>query len=110
MSLSKLGFILLSGFLIFATAPTAPAQNTQSPKGEKQTGTPQQGQATQDQKKTTAKKAKTGKKTSGVQSKETVREVQTALKNHGLDPGPIDGAMGPKTMDALRNFQSQNNL
>jgi len=134
MSLSKLGFILLSGFLIFATAPTAPAQNTQSPKGEKQTGTPQQGQATQDQKKTTekkatekkatekkddsqttekkatAKKAKTGKKTSGVQSKETVREVQTALKNHGLDPGPIDGAMGPKTMDALRNFQSQNSL
>ena len=134
MSLSKLGLILLSGFLIFATAPTAPAQNTQSPKGEKQTGTQQQGQATQDQKKTTekkatekkatekkddsqttekkatAKKAKTGKKTSGVQSKETVREVQTALKNHGLDPGPIDGAMGPKTMAALRSFQSQNNL
>ncbi|HYR83186.1 MAG TPA: YSC84-related protein [Terriglobia bacterium] len=134
MSLSKLGLILFSSFLIFATAPTAPAQNTQNPKGEKQTGTQQQGQATQDQKKATdkkatdkqatekkddsqttekkatAKKAKTGKKTSGVQSKETVREVQTALKNQGMDPGPIDGAMGPKTMAALRNFQSQNNL
>jgi len=133
MSVNKLGIVLLSSFLIFATAPTAPAQNTQYPKGEKQTGTQQQGQAKQDQqrttdkkatdknatekkdstqateKKATTKKAKTAKKTSGM-SKETVREAQMALKNKGMDPGPIDGMMGPKTMSALREFQTQNHL
>ena len=66
---------MLSGFLIFATAPTAPAQNTQSPKGEKQTGTQQQGQATQDQKKTTEKKTTEKKAT----EKATARAERTKM-------------------------------
>lgn len=46
----------------------------------------------------------------GQHSKERVREVQTALQGKGLDPGPIDGIMGPKTKSALQQFQQQNNL
>lgn len=49
------------------------------------------------------------KKTSGI-SNEKVRTTQTALKNSGFDPGPIDGIMGPLTMTALRNYQSHNGL
>lgn len=43
-------------------------------------------------------------------SKDKVKEVQAALKNKGMDPGPEDGMMGPKTQAALREFQKSNNL
>lgn len=39
-----------------------------------------------------------------------IKDVQQALKEKGFDPGPIDGVMGPKTRDALKSFQSANNL
>ncbi len=39
-----------------------------------------------------------------------VRAMQTALKDKGHDPGPIDGRMGPRTAGALRNFQKSENL
>jgi len=31
--------------------------------------------------------------------------IQMALKSHGLDPGPIDGVMGPATLQAVSAFQ-----
>lgn len=34
-----------------------------------------------------------------------VREIQTALKAAGIDPGPIDGIFGPKTEAAALGFQ-----
>jgi peptidoglycan hydrolase-like protein with peptidoglycan-binding domain len=40
----------------------------------------------------------------------TVRDVQQALQNKGYDVGPIDGAMGPRTQSALREFQQQQGL
>jgi peptidoglycan hydrolase-like protein with peptidoglycan-binding domain len=43
-------------------------------------------------------------------SKENVKQVQAALKSKGMDPGPEDGVMGPKTQAALREFQKSNNL
>jgi peptidoglycan hydrolase-like protein with peptidoglycan-binding domain len=43
-------------------------------------------------------------------SKEDVKQVQAALKNKGMDPGPEDGVLGPKTQQALREFQKSNNL
>jgi len=46
----------------------------------------------------------------GRMSKEDVKQVQAALKNKGMDPGPEDGVMGPKTQQALREFQKSNNL
>jgi peptidoglycan hydrolase-like protein with peptidoglycan-binding domain len=43
-------------------------------------------------------------------SKEDVKQVQAALKNKGMDPGPEDGVLGPKTQQALREFQKSNNM
>ena len=39
-----------------------------------------------------------------------VSAIQTALKNKGFDPGPIDGAMGPMTRAAIRAFQQSAGL
>lgn len=43
-------------------------------------------------------------------NRDQVKQVQEALKDKGHDPGPIDGVMGPKTQDALRAFQKDQNL
>ena len=43
-------------------------------------------------------------------SKENVKQVQAALKSKGVDPGPEDGVLGPKTQQAIRDFQKSNNL
>src|SRR5437660_4063227 len=129
MSVNKLGIILFSSFLIFATAPLAPAQATQdqnqdqtkkqTKKGtaKKETGkTTDKNAPTEENKSGTTEKsetgktgAKKGKKTSSL-SKDKVREAQMALMNEGFDPGPIEGVVGPMTMTALRNFQSRNQL
>ena len=51
------------------------------------------------------------RRTSGQRiSKDQVKQVQSALKSKGMDPGPEDGVMGPKTQSALREFQKSNNL
>lgn len=39
-----------------------------------------------------------------------VRSVQEMLKREGLDVGPIDGILGPRTAGALREFQQQHGL
>lgn len=36
--------------------------------------------------------------------------IQTALKNLGLYAGSIDGKIGPKTKEAIKEFQRKNNL
>lgn len=36
-----------------------------------------------------------------------VMEVQTALRNAGHDPGPIDGIFGPRTRESVLAFQSR---
>jgi peptidoglycan hydrolase-like protein with peptidoglycan-binding domain len=41
---------------------------------------------------------------------EQVKSVQKALQDKGMDPGPIDGVMGPKTMAALKAFQKDQKL
>lgn len=38
------------------------------------------------------------------------RHVQAALKNAGFDPGPLDGKVGPKTEQAIREFQKSKGL
>lgn len=43
-------------------------------------------------------------------SREKVKEIQEALKEKGNDPGQADGIMGPRTQQALRQFQKQQNL
>lgn len=39
-----------------------------------------------------------------------VRSVQEMLQREGLDVGPIDGILGPRTAAALREFQQQHGL
>ena len=41
----------------------------------------------------------------GRNHREDVLRVQTLLKDHGFDPGPIDGLVGRKTIAAIRAFQ-----
>lgn len=42
--------------------------------------------------------------------KPTNREIQTALKNAGLYLGEVDGVIGPKTKQAIEEFQNANGL
>ena len=44
------------------------------------------------------------------QSHSTIREVQQALKDKGLDPGPVDGINGRATRAAVKKFQAQQNI
>jgi len=46
----------------------------------------------------------------GAQSSDEVRQAQQALKDKGLDPGPVDGVDGPRTRAAVREYQKQQNL
>ena len=46
----------------------------------------------------------------GGASAEQVKSVQKALQAKGMDPGPIDGVMGPKTTAALKAFQKDQKL
>jgi hypothetical protein len=48
-----------------------------------------------------------GGRTTGQQE---VKSAQDALKAKGYDPGASDGAMGPRTRAALRNFQKAEGL
>jgi peptidoglycan hydrolase-like protein with peptidoglycan-binding domain len=43
-------------------------------------------------------------------SNEQAKKVQEALKSKGFDPGTADGVIGPKTNQAIRDFQKSNNL
>jgi peptidoglycan hydrolase-like protein with peptidoglycan-binding domain len=43
-------------------------------------------------------------------SADTVRSAQQALKDHGFDPGEIDGKMGPRTEAALKQFQGSKGM
>jgi len=47
---------------------------------------------------------------SGQWSRDKVKAIQEALKTKGFDPGTADGVVGPKTNQALREFQKSNNL
>lgn len=40
----------------------------------------------------------------------SIRDIQTALKNAGYDPGTIDGKMGSATRKAVKAFQKDNGL
>lgn len=43
-------------------------------------------------------------------SRPNIKQIQTALRNAGYDPGKIDGRLGQKTKDAIKSFQRANNL
>jgi peptidoglycan hydrolase-like protein with peptidoglycan-binding domain len=39
-----------------------------------------------------------------------VRQLQQQLKDQGIDPGPVDGVMGPLTQQGVQVFQQQQGL
>ena len=39
-----------------------------------------------------------------------IRSAQQALQGSGMNPGAIDGIMGPRTQQAVRDYQKQQNL
>lgn len=43
-------------------------------------------------------------------SSEQIRQLQQALKDEGVEPGPVDGMMGPLTHQAIQVFQQQEDL
>ncbi len=43
--------------------------------------------------------------TRSVQPDKTVRRVQSLLEQQGYDPGPVDGLLGNRTVDAIREYQ-----
>lgn len=43
-------------------------------------------------------------------SADDINKAKEALKEKGLNPGPLDGKMDSQTQQALREFQKQNNL
>jgi peptidoglycan hydrolase-like protein with peptidoglycan-binding domain len=47
---------------------------------------------------------------SGRLSTDQVRSAQQALQGTGLNPGPIDGVVGPQTQQAVRDYQKKQNL
>ena len=42
--------------------------------------------------------------------KPSTKDIQTALKNAGFNPGAIDGKMGNQTREAIKAFQKANGL
>lgn len=46
-----------------------------------------------------------GTKTASVDMKKAIRNIQAILNNNGFNAGTLDGAMGPKTVEAVKAFQ-----
>lgn len=40
----------------------------------------------------------------------TTKDIQTALKNAGFDPGSLDGKIGPRTRQAIKDYQKSKGL
>lgn len=49
-------------------------------------------------------------KVSGHKGSDDIRQAQQALMDKGINPGPIDGKMGPQTKGALSEYQKKENL
>jgi peptidoglycan hydrolase-like protein with peptidoglycan-binding domain len=57
-----------------------------------------------------AKDKVTTKDKSDSTDRDPVKAAQEALRDKGYDPGPADGKMGPKTREAVREFQRKEGL
>lgn len=84
-----------------ATKPTDPMKS-----GDTKTG---DAKKSADTMKSDGAAGKSGKMAKGA-GRENVRAAQQALKDKGMDPGPVDGMMGPKTKAALRDYQKKEGL
>jgi peptidoglycan hydrolase-like protein with peptidoglycan-binding domain len=83
-----------------SNSPSAPGATTGSTGSEQKSGEMKAG----------AMKSGTSRDSAQSANREQVKAVQQALKDKGHDPGDVDGAMGPKTQAALRDFQQKEGL
>jgi peptidoglycan hydrolase-like protein with peptidoglycan-binding domain len=51
-----------------------------------------------------------GQQQAQAQSPEVVKQAQQALKDKGIDAGPVDGQWGPLTQQGVKQFQQQNQI
>ena len=90
------------------------SSDTQKPMGSSDTQKPMGSGSTTDKSSSSSDTqnssgSQMGRMSSGQQD-EAVKAAQQALKDKGHDPGPIDGVMGPHTMQALKDFQKAEGL
>ena len=117
---SRLGIAVAVGFFLASTAlaQTSVAPGDPCPPGQSRDATnqpcaptritPSQPAPTPSMKRTDSHRHAThGRQTMG---KQEVTSAQKALKAKGYDPGASDGAMGPRTRAAIRNFQKAEGL
>jgi hypothetical protein len=87
---------------VAATTPASPAQmSAATPKAPEREAAP----AASASASTAAGQAPTQANTAPLTGDE-VRELQTWLKAFGLDPGPVDGFMGPLTETAIKKYEA----
>jgi len=109
MSVTKLGSILFSSFLIFATAPLAPAQQTDTKTQEttkKQTTTTKKGTAGKDQ--STTAKSKTDQSTSDQSTSATTDKTKSQKSKTTTKKGTADKEKKTSSIsrDKVRETQS----
>jgi peptidoglycan hydrolase-like protein with peptidoglycan-binding domain len=96
-----------------ASQPGSTTQPGSSGTGMGQSGTGAPGTGSSMPSSGTGSTSGTSKSSTGMNGgagSEQVKAVQKALQDKGMDPGPIDGIMGPKTMAALKAFQKDQKL
>ncbi|MEW6441217.1 MAG: peptidoglycan-binding domain-containing protein [bacterium] len=98
--------VVLSGALLVAGAGMA----QQTEPGQEQQGQSQSWQGSQEQTQPQQSGAPTGQGEAAGLSSSTVRQLQQELQTKGYNPGPIDGQWGPKTSQALTEFQRSEGL
>jgi peptidoglycan hydrolase-like protein with peptidoglycan-binding domain len=106
------GALLVAGTMLGGSAfaqTTTPGAGKDMPKGSEPSAGKSEGMKSDSMKSDTGAKSGEGGRMAGG-NREQVKAAQEALKDKGHDPGEIDGVMGPKTQEALKDFQSKEGL
>jgi lipid-binding SYLF domain-containing protein len=106
-SMKKFGIITFSCFLTFALALITPAQQSKDSQQPQQNPSSTQKSPSSTTKERSGAAGATEKQTA---SKQEIRQAQQALKDKGMYSGSVNGQMSPEWEQALRDFQSKNNL
>lgn len=118
----KLGIGIAASFFLASTAlaQTSGSPANPCPPGQSQEKTnqpcaptritPRQPSQTQSMKRTDKHVRSHSENGGRMMGRQQVKSVQEALKAKGYDAGASDGAMGPRTRAALRNFQKAEGL
>ena len=119
---SKLGLAITASWFLASTAlaqtPVSPGNPCPPGQSQEKTNqpcaptkvTPSQPSRTQSVKRTDKHVRPHSAHGGRMMGQQEVKSAQDALKAKGYDPGASDGAMGPRTRAALRNFQKAEGL